>query len=242
VIGALNTAGPLILDMAAVVPGWPWQIHALIGFVVFLGMMVWIVAEDRSELWRINNTKPNIILKSIDENFEGSVITRRYSGVLNDMLLGPVEHPNFTRIWVANSPSKSVEEVDANRLYGEISFYNSSKLLFSMGGRWAETQEIADGGQPIEIEQIDLPPNGRGYCMDIGIKYPNEDDFYGYNNQTPQRATKGFRDTNRALGKGTYKVCVRLRCKGVNKSLWFELTNNGANQDISFTISSAVQM
>jgi hypothetical protein len=78
--------------------------------------------------------------------------------------------------------------------------------------------------------------------MDIGIKYTGEDDFYGYNNQTPRKSTKGFRDNDRALGEGTYAVNVRLRCKGVDKSFRFQLINPGAGQDVSFTIYSNVQM
>lgn len=234
-LSALNTAGPLILDASALFPNWNWQIHALIGFIVFASIMTWMVIENRIELWHINNAKPNIVLKSIDENLQGNVITREFSSVISQTLYGETEHPNFTRIWIANEPMKAVQEVEACNIYGEITFYRDTgkNVLFTMGGRWAETKEIADGGQPIEIDQIVLPPNGRPFCMDIGLKYGDEDEFYGYNNETPRKNTKGFRDHDRKLDSGNYTVKLRLRCKGVDRSFWFQLKNGGAGQNVS---------
>jgi len=183
---------------------------------------------------KLENARPNIMLKSIDEAFLGSIVTRQIDS-LSGRLIEKPEHPYFTRIWVANAPLKPIQSVDATKLYGEITFYdNEGRELFVMGGRWAQTKEIADGGQPIEINSVDLPPNSMPFCLDIGLKYHGEDDFYGYNNETPGKNTYGFRDADRKLGKGNYYVGVRFRCKGVDKVFWFQLTNSGAGQDVSF--------
>ncbi len=212
----------------------PFSLVGLGGSIIFAGFMSWMVWESRGELRRIRDARPNIVLKRIDEGIEGNVASRHYSAVLNEVLISQVEHPNFTRIWIANEPTKTIEEVDAVKLYGEISFYKDGQVLFDMAGRWADKDEIADGGKPIEINQVDLSPNGMPFCFDIGIKYHDEDDFYGYNNDTPRKNTKGFRDADRKLGKGNYHVNVRFRCKGVDKAFWFQLTNNGAGQDVGF--------
>jgi hypothetical protein len=242
-LGAINVAIPLIFNARQLYPSWPWQLHAIIGFVVFAGIMIWMVAEGRIELYRIRNARPNIALTDIEENLQGNVTTREYSSVLNKWVIGETEHPNFTRIWIANEPMKAIQEVDAIKLYSEINFYDDVGInIFTMGGRWAETPEIANGAQPIEIDQIDLPSNGRKFCMDIGLKYYNEDEFYGYNNETPRKNTKGFRDNDRKLGKGIYYVKVRLRCKGVDKTILFKLVNPGAGQNIHFGEISTAEL
>jgi hypothetical protein len=243
VISGLYTTASLILDALTLFPAWHWQYHALIGFLIFAFIMIWMVYEGRIELDRIRNAKPNVVLTDIEENLPGNVTTREYSSVLNQLVIGQTEHPNFTRIWIANEPMNTFQEVDAIKLYSEISFYDDVGInIFVMGGRWSETPEIANGAQPIEIDQIDLPPNGRQFCMDIGLKYYNEDEFYGYNNETPRRNTKGFRDNDRKLGKGNYYVKVRLRCKGVDKTILFKLINPGAGQDINFKEISTAEL
>jgi hypothetical protein len=191
------------------------------------------------ELEDIRNAKPNIVFKRVEENFEGSVSRRVWSNKLSQFLIGPSEPVNFTRIWVANEPL--ISAVDAIKLFGEIQFWNESgeSLLFTMGGRWAETKEIAAGGQPIEIEQMDMPPNGRPFCMDIGLKYLEEEEFFGYNNETPRKRTNGWRDQDRKLCAGKYLVRARFRCKGVDTSFWFNLNNKGKNQLVTFEYISS---
>lgn len=242
-ISGLYTTASLALDALTLFPAWHWQYHALIGFLIFAGIMIWMVSEGRIELYRIRNARPNIVLTDIEENLRGNVTTQEYSSVLNKWVIGEAEHPNFTRIWIANEPMNTFQEVDAIKLYSEISFYDDvGTNIFVMGGRWAETPEIANGAQPIEIDQIDLPPNGRPFCMDIGLKYHDEDEFYGYNNETPRKNTKGFRDTDRKLGKGNYYVKVRLRCKGVDKTILFKLSNPGIGQNVNFMGISTAEL
>lgn len=45
-----NVAGPLILDAQSVIPAWPWQYHALIGFVCFIIVMGWIIYDKQRKI------------------------------------------------------------------------------------------------------------------------------------------------------------------------------------------------
>ena len=90
------------------------------------------------------------------------------------------------------------------------------------------------GGQPIEIEQPELPPTGRPYILDIGLKYRDENEFYAYNNETPRKSTVGFRDKDRQLNPNTYSVEVKLKGAGVDKAFWFELSNSGRGKEVDF--------
>jgi hypothetical protein len=205
----------------------------LIFFAVFCAYICWYIWGLEKEIRYFRDARPNIALKRIEENFLGNLVTWQYSSLTSQWLAGKTEHPNFTRIWVFNDPLKPVQSVDAINLYGEITFYdNVGSRLFSMGGRWAETKQSIEGGQPIEMEQVTLSPNGKPFCMDIGLKYSDENNFYGYNSEP---SATGGRDPNRELSTGPYYVKVRFRCKGVDKTFVFRLFNRGAGQDISFT-------
>jgi hypothetical protein len=187
-----------------------------------------------TELNKIKTMTPRFVLTKIDENFLGNVITTYRDA---NKVEQEIEHPYFTRIWIANDPSKPEYGVEARYVYGEIEFWNitHTTCYFRMGGRWAETKEIVQGAEPIEIEQITILPNGRPYCMDVGLKYRDENEFYGYNNETPRKATKGFRDLDRKLDKGDYLIRARFRCKGVDTSFWFRIENQGKDRATRLT-------
>ena len=68
--------------------------------------------------------------------------------------------------------------------------------------------------------------------MDIGLKYKDEDEFYLYNNETPRKNTRGFRDTDRALPIGKYLVKVDFRGTNVSQSFKFTLNNPGKGKGV----------
>lgn len=115
------------------------------------------VGKLTEELHAIENARPNIILVQT-ENVHGNVVTATADRIVSR------EHPWFTRIQIANNPKSALQAVDA-KIAAHIIFYDGSgkKCFPSMVGRWAETPEIAQGGQPIEIEQPTIPPTGRPY-------------------------------------------------------------------------------
>jgi len=180
------------------------------------------------KLHAVENAHPNITLVRT-ENILGDVITRSAGKIVSH------ERPYFTRIQTANDPKSSVQAVNA-KIAAHITFYDGSwnKCFPTMIGRWAETTEIAQGGQPIEIEQPELPPTGRPYILDIGLKYRDENEFYAYNNETPRKSTVGFRDKDRQLNPNTYSVEVKLKGAGVDKAFWFELSNSGRGKEVDF--------
>jgi len=62
ILSGINTAGSLILSTRAVLPDWPWQLHSLIGFFVFLGIMWWIIADKQSEVNNLRSGKPELTI------------------------------------------------------------------------------------------------------------------------------------------------------------------------------------
>jgi hypothetical protein len=197
------------------IPTWGWVGVLLAGLIISCFLAFHRVRVQRDEYKKriegLEAAKANMVVKVV-ENRKGDVVS--HMGADDDGMGGEIfvhGHPWFTRVHIANDPSDCIEAVEVE-VAAHIGFYDSSdKLCFpSMIGRWAETLEIAQGGQPIEIEQLRIPPTGRPYILDIGLKYHDEDEFYGYNNDTPRKSTVGFRDGERALGKGNYRVKVEL--------------------------------
>lgn len=62
ILSAVYIATSLILDVRGVLPNWPEELHYLIGFVVFGGIMWWIIADKDSELDRLRDGRPQLTL------------------------------------------------------------------------------------------------------------------------------------------------------------------------------------
>jgi hypothetical protein len=222
IFGAVQGYLSLTASPWHVIPLWGWLTMLIVGLVV--GPLL-AFRSVNNKLKRIISAKPSIRITKT-ENVFGDVINFRNN---------TREHPWFTRIHVVNDPLVATEDSEDKNVVGHISFYRrgNSKCLLEMIGRWAETQEIASGGQPIEIEQILLPPNAQPFIMDIGLKYRDEDEFYAYNNETPRKKTRGFRDTSRSFPAGEYLVRVEFRGTNVRTALEFILSNPGKGKEVS---------
>ena len=202
-------------------------------FVVFCVFVGWAIVDRESQLRRIRNAKPRLVIKNTRnvlggfQTFEIDPITKKPKTVI------ATENTTFTYVYIANEPVKPEWGIKAEKVYGEVTMWDElgTRSLFTMRARWAETEQVAEGGKPIQIEQIDLEPNGRPFPIDIGMKTPQEDWFYGYNNDAARNA--GFRDTENKVGVGVYCLQTRFRCTGVDTSFWFRLDNFGIGHDIS---------
>jgi len=221
----LNTLGVLTL-------GFKWL--PVIAFVAFVVIMFSIIINLSNQLKIIRERIPRLIVKDIKESYLGNYY------FYQNKELKKVESIYYTKIDIANIPIKPELGIKAKQVFAEISFWDYPYSVshhnrhYKMAGRWAETSQIIDGGKPIEIEQIDLEPNGRGFCLDIGVKCLDEDEFYGINNETFTKQL-GFRDKDRKLDKGVYSIQVQLMCEGIDTSFWFKLENFGKDKEVKFT-------
>lgn len=146
--------------------------------------------------------------------------------------------PVFSHAIFANDPLNSRQGITAEKVVAHLEFYDDAKIniypLFSMIGRWSETPERAQvGSRVVETNQIDIAPNALPRALDIVLKYDTEDDCYGLNNDTPQRSPLGWRDVDRKLPLGSYKVKIRLRGSNLDQSFWLSLMNAGAGERIT---------
>lgn len=187
--------------------------------------------QSQTQLDQIKNARPNMVLVKT-ENFPFPIRSVQTGAVMGT--------PWFARVQFANDPLSSLQAVEAHKVAGHIEIYSQDKqhLYFKMIGRWSETKEVAVGGQPIETEQIDIPANGRPYPMDIGLKYQEDAEFYGYNNESPRFAAD-WRDKQKQLAVGTYSIRVWLRGDNVDKDFWFNLVNKGRGEDVVLSVGEA---
>lgn len=193
-------------------------------FIAFVAIAFWVIYDLKHSLEQIKNARPNIALIKT-ENFPNPIRNVRTGEILGT--------PWFAQVQFANNPLSQTQMVEASKVVGHISIYGQTgQHLYNMIGRWAETKEVAVGGQPIEIDSIDIPANGRPYPMDIGMKYREDEEFYGYNNDNPRLAPIDWRDRQKQLPAGTYSVRVRLRGNNVDKEFRFDLINKGKGGEV----------
>jgi len=86
ILSGVYTAGSLILAASGLLPNWPQQLHYLIGFIVFAGIMWWIIADKDSELNSLRAGRPQLTLgksvgvkREVDENRSEIKIELRFS-------------------------------------------------------------------------------------------------------------------------------------------------------------------
>jgi hypothetical protein len=127
------------------------------------------------------------------------------------------------------------EGVNAELTHGQIEYYEqtSENTLLTIGGRWPEQGQPAGS---LLTQQLTIPPNRKPFCLDIGMKYAEDDEYYGYDDEAHNRPDS--RNPKTKLGKGTYFVKVMLACKGLIQPLYFRLVNQGKGHDVSFEVIS----
>lgn len=211
-----------------ILPQWAWWsilvvIPAVGSFVTFHKLRL---ERDglQNQLDEVKNAHPDMIVEQIRN------IKTPIRNLVNGAILG---EPVFTQVLFANNPSTTSLAVDAINVVGHVDIYaQDGQHLFYMIGRWSETKEEARGAQPVEMEQITIPPNGRGHPMDIVLKYRADRDGYGHNNESRRISPADWRDNQKLLPVGTYSVKVRLRGNNVDKEFTFALANRGEGKDV----------
>jgi hypothetical protein len=206
--------------------GLTWQ---YLGFIVFALASLIVLGQLLFKIHQYEHKKPTMVYHGEGwENVKAPLYNKA-----NGQITGI---PRFSHAIFANNPKDSSKGAIAEKVVGHLEFYdkNRKKLIFPpMIGRWAETPERAEvGARVVETNQIDIAPNAMPRTLDIVLKYDDEDDCYGLNNDTPQRAPSGWRDNLRKLPPGEYAVKIRLRgtnYDNCNKPFWLEINNQGKN-------------
>jgi hypothetical protein len=140
--------------------------------------------------------------------------------------------PWLTRVTFANEPDVPGTGLAAYKVSGHIEFYDAArdKFLFGMVGQWSNGLE--DGAVVVGDKQIDIPPDATPYYLDIALKYDEDDECYGINQDTALRAPADFRDKQRKLDHGLYTIKIMVHGENVAETFWFGLINRGSGQRV----------
>lgn len=76
IVSGVYTAGSLGFAVRGLLPNWPQQLHYVIGFIVFAGIMWWIIADKDSEINNLRAGRPQLTLRKT-VGLKGEVDARR---------------------------------------------------------------------------------------------------------------------------------------------------------------------
>ena len=62
ILSGVHMAGSLLLGLKGIFPNWPWELHYLIGFFVFAGIMSWIIVDKQSEISALMDGRPELTI------------------------------------------------------------------------------------------------------------------------------------------------------------------------------------
>jgi len=142
------------------------------------------------------------------------------------------DSPWLTRLTFSNEPDASGSGVTASKVSGHIEFYDAARdrFLFGMISQWSD----GDVGKAIGAgeKQVDIPPDGVPCYLNVALKYDEDDECYGINQDTAARAPVDWRDQQRKLEHGLYTIKVLLHGENVAETFWFGLINRGSGQRV----------
>lgn len=140
--------------------------------------------------------------------------------------------PWITRVTFANDPEAASTGLTAYKVSGHVEFYDAARdrFLFGMVGQWSDGVE--DGTTAVSEKQIDIQPDATPHYLDIALKYDEDDECYGINQDTAVRAPTDLRDGQRKLVHGLYTIKIMVHGENVAETFWFGLINRGSGQRV----------
>lgn len=164
----------------------------------------------------------------------------------------PAQSSRYLRVLVNNKSLPAwaawLMREAAIRCQAEVTFhhYDSGRRIFSraMPGRWARSIEPVPlagniAGQPFQIfdpgrwtifTTIDIPPGEKAEPLDIAVRFDNDSDSFGWNNES-YFSNPVWRNPDRVLPRGQYLVKVTIRAAGQRREGFFVLNNTATRSD-----------
>lgn len=150
-------------------------------------------------------------------------VTSFYSVTVNyqygDGSQPPRRDGSALRLKICNDPPVPVPSANAIKVGARLTFYDSNDSeLFSFEGRWSDADQPSirhPGESKADLLSVDIPI-GQSRDIDIAMKYPNEAEAYGINNDS----YFAFHYQNPAwkLVGEEFRVEVRLRGTYIDKT------------------------
>jgi hypothetical protein len=196
----------------------------------------------------------NIVAAFLVEKWRAPKLKLSIEPVVDAMILPTREQYKATRLWVSNEPLRGIRgwfmiRSPALVTQAIITFHqitDGQKLVERpMAGRWADTLQPApmpildragntafflnDPGRFGVGTRMDIYPGERP-SLDIAVRFADNENCYGWNNETYLSRPFGRNDTWR-LPRGSHLVKVSILSSGPKSEGVFRLVNDGGLED-----------
>ena len=127
-----------------------------------------------------------------------------------------------------NDPEVSTLESIARNVTATMEFRDANnRLLFTLDGRWGDTDQPQPGQTTIDLLSVDFQI-GQTREVDIAFKYPGDADSYGFNNDSYGRPD--WRDPRWRLDGEDFSLVIRLRGPYIDNRWQCYFRNPGVGQ------------
>jgi len=201
----LNVAAPMVLDVQGIAPQWPWQYHALVGFVVFVVMMIWVIFEKQGRINKLEAVRPQMTLgdktgvRSIQfDEKESKVNVELYISYRN-IGMKPAYNPRLRVGFAPHGIPKAFglipDRTNANRIdtssvleHGEM--YDITQPYQEKDGK----REIQHEGMYIycQLRYSDAADKGKVYCDEWWLSYRFAETMVGSMVDTEKHALEPY--------------------------------------------------
>ncbi len=217
--GLLLWLAPLAVLATSVIVGFVYATISLVSGTTSR------VVEERTEPRVASSVRPDIRFLGWETAEAQLTVDEKGEAQVSDS-------PWLTRLTFSNEPDVSGSGVTASKVSGHIEFYDAARdrFLFGMIGQWSDG-DIAKAIGAGE-KQVDIPPDGVPCYLNVALKYDEDDECYGINQDTAARAPVDWRDQQRKLEHGLYTIKVLLHGDNLAETFWFGLINRGSSQRV----------
>lgn len=207
-----------------VIPTWVWLIVLIVGLLITPFFAFNRIA---STMDRFQNTQANVI--------PSDSFGCRESPLFQEGK--PIFH--IVQAWFKNAPVTRQDSSIAKQVTATIEFwqYQTTHPMLTIAGQWIESRAPDFIGFTGITNKIDIYPNDENYKLNILLKWEEDEDAYAYAVESFIHSERqDGRENMRRIQPGMYKVYVKLKGVGVDKTFLYGLKNPGKGEDLEMYI------
>ena len=230
--------GGLLIGLFTAIFGWvrqlPLESHiVLVGctFVLAVAFVRYIQDGLASKCRTGPRKSPNLVFVKPDVN-KAAIFDPKTGQVYGEAYFSKLSFKNF--------PIEGIDNRNAEDVAPHLEFWDDEfkSKKFEMVGRWSTDPGPAERGKAA-TEEVGrtIPPDGVPRAIGTVMKYLDDENCYGHNNEAPIKAPKDWRYTRYELQPGKYGLKVRFESRNVDPKPEFRFVLDNKGKGYYVTIS-----
>ena len=184
------------------------RITIAVTFIMFVALTIW------REVEIFLHPRPSVIWESVS-------YSKTSAWDFDSSGSGSPKPAYSTRLIFRNTAKNpSGDESTAQSLTAEVKILSRQIVVDSWAGIWANNDKAYDYPSTLAMNELHLKANNQPGILDIGFRYEDKAEFYGWDNNVDQRI-KESPSRRMAISPGTYELELKIMATNMKKKTWY---------------------